>query len=746
MILLWLFSFSVSCSNLWALPPESFTKGLKHYLAENWTEAEAELSESLGVNERHRPYAHWMIAQIARVQNNSIKAKTQYQELLKTNPPRTLELKAQLNLSQLMVQDGQVQEAYRNLLKLERVFRRAPEYPEILWGLLKGDMKSKQRGRACKWAKKLYTNYPSHPVVYDWGVDLDVATVDGQRMGCPPPSTQDVSTRIKQLRLAGEVDRARKEIEVLRKRKALLDPFSADAMLAQFLIQEGFGPEAMTLMAPYKDSHQSNFNYQLLQAKAAAQQGDVPRAVAAFEKAYQLNPNSKDGRQALYQAGLMSYQSQDYVGAELRFQKMIRYGRRSGLVRDAKWNLAWLQYLKGNYSEALKGFIQIIPEGRRAKRQETWERILYWKSMAHFRLGQYEKARRSFEELIKTGSAASYYIIASKARMAQIASLPPIATPRFTKLMSSLEEIAPPFEIENIFPTFAPLIPEENESEEAIAEEEKEEVEVADTPADAWEKLPEIKDTLILKYFEMAQYFSQNKATEFSSIELREIETRTRNPKYLKMLIEAYENAGRFDRSSLIAERFPNLKTSIYPQAFKVHVEDMQKHLKYPVDFVWAIMRAESHFRTDAISPVGARGLMQLMPNTGRQVSRLLGDANFAVGDLFVPHKNVRLGSSYLQRLYSKFDGSFPMVAAAYNAGPHRVEAWLIGFGRLETDEFIEHIPFLETRQYVKRVLKNYFMYRQLYQKDLVVPLWLCKPYPGKRPEKPSAREDWEAS
>lgn len=739
-----LLSFLLSC-NLWALPPESFTRGLKNYLAENWSDAEAELNDSLGINERHRPYAHWMIAQIAKVQNNPIKAKTHYQELLKTNPPRTLELKAQLNLAQLMVQNGQEQEANRNLAKLERVFRRAPEYPEILWGLIKGDVKLKQKGRACRWAKKLYTNYPSHPVVYDWGVDFELATVDGHRLSCPSPSSQDISTRIRNLRLNGEADRARKEIEVLRKRKALLDPFSADVMLAQFLLQEGFATEAMTLMAPYQETHKSNFNFQMLQAKAAAQQGDVPNAVASFERAYQASPGSKDGRQALYQAALASYQSQDYEGAAQRFQRVIKYGRRSGLVRDAKWNLAWLQYLRGNHQEALKGFIQIIPEGRRAKRQETWERILYWKSMAHFRLGQYEKARKSFEDLLRTGSSGSFYAIAARARLAQIAALPPVPTPRFSKLLSSLEEMAPPFEIENIFPTFAPLIPEETESEEAIAEEEEGEVD-APVAQETWEKLPEIKDTLILKYFEMAQYFSQNKAIEFSSIELREIETRTRTPKYLKMLIEAYESSGRFDRSSLIAERFPNLKTSIYPQAFKVHVEAMQKDLKYPVDFVWAIMRAESHFRTDAISPVGARGLMQLMPNTGRQVARLIGDSHFAVNDLFVPHKNIRLGSSYLQRLHNKFGGSFPQIAAAYNAGPHRVDAWLVGFGKLETDEFIEHIPFLETRQYVKRVLKNYFMYRQLYQKDQSVPFWLCKPYPGKRPEKPSAREDWEAS
>src|SRR5690606_5955015 len=127
------------------------------------------------------------------------------------------------------------------------------------------------------------------------------------------------------------------------------------------------------------------------------------------------------------------------------------------------------------------------------------------------------------------------------------------------------------------------------------------------------------------------------------------------------------------------------------------------------------IMRAESQYRTDVISPVGARGFMQLMPHTARQVAKLLDDGTYRERQLIGPEVNIRLGTRYLQRLLRKFENPIPLAAAGYNAGPHRVESWLSAFGNLDMDEFIEHIPFVETRNYVKKVVRNFGIYRDLY-------------------------------
>ena len=116
---------------------------------------------------------------------------------------------------------------------------------------------------------------------------------------------------------------------------------------------------------------------------------------------------------------------------------------------------------------------------------------------------------------------------------------------------------------------------------------------------------------------------------------------------------------------------------------------------------------AESLFAEDARSGVGALGLMQVMPATARQVAREDGLAAFKSSrDLYKPDINLRLGSRYLADLIRRYDGSFVLASAAYNAGPHRVDAWLPE-RPIAGDVWIENIPFNATRRYVQRVLKH---------------------------------------
>jgi soluble lytic murein transglycosylase len=79
-----------------------------------------------------------------------------------------------------------------------------------------------------------------------------------------------------------------------------------------------------------------------------------------------------------------------------------------------------------------------------------------------------------------------------------------------------------------------------------------------------------------------------------------------------------------------------------------------------------------------------------------------------------LPQTNIRFGSRYLKRLSTQFSGKLALVAAAYNAGPHRVVGWVKSWGRLDADEFVEQIPYLQTRNYVKKVSHNYVIYNAL--------------------------------
>jgi len=122
--------------------------------------------------------------------------------------------------------------------------------------------------------------------------------------------------------------------------------------------------------------------------------------------------------------------------------------------------------------------------------------------------------------------------------------------------------------------------------------------------------------------------------------------------------------------------------------------------------WVFGIVRAESAFIEDISSPVGALGLMQVMPKTGRSVAKMIGLKNFKKSKLRKAETNVPIGSAYMKMMLDKFDKNTVLATAAYNAGPHRVSKWLPKKTCIEEpDVWIELIPFNETRKYVRRVL-----------------------------------------
>jgi soluble lytic murein transglycosylase len=130
------------------------------------------------------------------------------------------------------------------------------------------------------------------------------------------------------------------------------------------------------------------------------------------------------------------------------------------------------------------------------------------------------------------------------------------------------------------------------------------------------------------------------------------------------------------------------------------------------------LIRQESSFDPGALSPAGARGLMQLMPATAQATARTLGESITPAALTADPAANMRLGTAYLRQLLGQFGGAVPLAVAAYNAGPNRVQEWLAANGDPRTAgqdamiDWIELIPFNETRNYVQRVLENAVIYR----------------------------------
>jgi len=127
------------------------------------------------------------------------------------------------------------------------------------------------------------------------------------------------------------------------------------------------------------------------------------------------------------------------------------------------------------------------------------------------------------------------------------------------------------------------------------------------------------------------------------------------------------------------------------------------------------LIRQESEFNPGAVSHAHALGLTQMIPGTGRMMARGQGISGFQSGMLFQPETSLRLGSAYLKNQLNQWNGNLEQTLAAYNAGPGRVREWLAWSTYREQAEFVESIPFTETREYVQAVIRNAAIYKRLY-------------------------------
>ncbi len=162
-------------------------------------------------------------------------------------------------------------------------------------------------------------------------------------------------------------------------------------------------------------------------------------------------------------------------------------------------------------------------------------------------------------------------------------------------------------------------------------------------------------------------------------------------------------------------DRSPRLLRIVYPFPYRPMVEAEASEKGLDPFLVAALIRQESLFKARISSPAGARGLMQVMPETGRGLARGAGIDGWDVELLFQPEINAHLGTTFLAEQMRRWDGSLPSVFSAYNAGPNRIQAWQ-RFPEYEDEElFTERIPYRETRDYVKILTRNIAVYRGLY-------------------------------
>lgn len=725
-------------------------------------------------------YVRFYLGQTYLKLGKSDEAEKEFNRVLTLSPNVKMTIETSNLLGQVALEKKDFKRAKDFFRKLVKRTKNTEDYPDVIYNLAIAEKGLKNHRAMCTWLRQMYEKYPAYPQVADWGVDLAANEFQGEPTDCTV-TTEDFRTRVRYLLWAGLDQKAQGEINIMRAKLAKTDKFLADKLQAQFYSQEGELNKAVELLKPYYESHKRNFDYLILFANSAARAGDVQSAVGSFYSAYKLRPKSKTGRQALYQSAFLSYQFQDYDGATRRFKEFMKAYPKSGLNKDAQWHLAWLTYLKGDYEGAFKAFNNLKTQKRknpRAWRSFPEDRVNYWMAMSLFRQGKVDSAKKIMESLAKD-PLIGYYSIAAQARLKKmqlieepkvpmaLSPLPtqPVVISRFSAsdfLMPSMQNEYRGDESEseeNLVLTQYSAVDEENEAEEAeeglTDNADLKTVEVIQDGSDDIQI--SFSNPALLKRFERAQSMLSLGEDEWARWDLYDIERKTSNRTHLKTLMGQYNSSGNFNRSSYIAQvTFGSQRASLglakgkdvweyaYPRAYSEYVDKYSKKFAVPEELVWGIMRAETHYRRDAISPVGALGLMQVMPFTGHKVATLIGDSDFKAPMLLQPETSVKIGSRYLKRLMDRFESKIPLVAAGYNAGPHRVKNWLIAFGTLETDEWIEHIPFLETRNYVKRVVSNAHIYAKLYnQKDDLLS-YMAETVPVKVSTEIAGKENWD--
>jgi len=401
----------------------------------------------------------------------------------------------------------------------------------------------------------------------------------------------------------------------------------------------------------------------LWRARSLARAGDVPRAVKEFEKIAKKS-RGELGVRATYLAGLLLDGRGKRERAEAHFDRVSRNRVSPGLSRAALWRLGWSAFRAGDDNKALGYLDRLLAQERdpigRLKTQ-------YWRARTLERMGNPE-AETEFASMAQV-YPFSYYGWRSRDRISDHSVPATGAGPDSGKDRLGEEEL-----------TRARILLSAGLDREAVEDMRR-----------SARRARSLGDRVVL-----ADLFSE--AHEYHDS--------------LRLMVDAYtENLARGP-----VPHFEALWWHAWPAAYGEYVRDSTSAPgSVEPALVLAIMREESSYRPKILSPSGARGLLQIMVPTGERLAERMGQSHFDPDDLFEPETNIRLGAHYLGELQRRFDGRMSASIASYNAGPLAVESWITEADTRDDDEWVESIPYDQTRSYVKRVLRSYHAYRVLY-------------------------------
>jgi peptidoglycan lytic transglycosylase len=398
-------------------------------------------------------------------------------------------------------------------------------------------------------------------------------------------------------------------------------------------------------------------------SQAAARTQDFRTAIQANESLLQLFPRSKEAKEAERRIAFLKQDSGDYASAIRLLKALAAKTRLKQEKRQYFEQLGWCHFRLEHYEQAIENFEEALAIA------ET-PRSLYWKGRSLERLGRNAEAEEVFQQIAQI-YGATYYGIRAIERLGS----------RLHGEKTSVE---------------ATLDSWWNRLSGGIS-------------WDTWTMTSEDSPGL-----DRISELTALGLLEDAGVEIRRARSRLalslpEDPKLIRKLPD-----GRF----VFEVRNPRAEDSDYRIPYADHLlSEFKKATPLGLDplLLYAMMRQESRFRETIVSPAGAIGLLQIMPATGQKLAREAGWGDYRPEWLYDPFTNIDLAVRYFKKLSSQFEGRWYAVAASYNAGEQVVSEWLKLRGGLLEEEFIEEIPYQETRDYVMKVYTNWKAYRVIY-------------------------------
>ena len=550
---------------------------------------------------------------------------------------------------------------------------RVPPRADVELGLGRAYAASGQSPKAIAALRNVYYRMPTSP-------EADTAIQELHKMsGVPPASLADRRTR------ADLLMKGKRYADAANEFRDLLDEVSPDERpsvqlsLATALQKSGRNRDGKQLLASVPTSTPEIAAQRLFLLGEVARAADDDEGFLSYQaQLRQLDANSPWLEQSLLATGNLYLLKRDYDKAIDAYREMQQRFPNAGRASYAHWKVAWLSLRQGRNDEARQEFEQQIALYPNSGEVPA---ALYWRARLAEEDNEPAKARAYYQKL-SDRFRNFYYAELARQRLK-------VLKPTTDTVQYALLDRVPPLD------TAGKITP-------------------AEPPAD---------DLRVQK----ARLLENGGLVDLAVRELQAAATDPQASWVLPEVARLYQDGGRYDRAievmkhgvpNYFAVDVPELPRpyweALFPKAYWGDLKHYSTENGLDPYLVASLIRQESEFNPNAISRANAVGLMQLLPVTGKKVAKEVNLHHFNPSQLYTPTVNLQLGTRYFKSMVDKF-GSFEYALAAYNAGSDRVEDWLAQGKYRDPQEFVESIPFTETREYVQAILRNANVYKQLY-------------------------------